>query len=128
MRALFLSLAVGVASIAWMAAPQQVRADSSGGLNPADTQLVQWYYDGPTRRDVRRAERWARPGWWGNSYYYYPGYATNYYPYSNFTYYPGYSSYYYTPGYSSYYYTPSYYWTTPGYITTTPRFGPYFGY
>jgi hypothetical protein len=120
MRTLFLSLAAGLLSLGLTAVtPTQAPAQSDHGLNPADNVQVQWA-PGWERREWRR--EWNRPGWWGNSYYYYPGYATYYYPYSNYTFYPGYSSYYYTPGYSSYYVTPGYnYWATPGYYVPTYR-------
>ena len=105
MRAFLLSAVLGIATVGWMAvAPAQARADSNPGLHQADNVLVQW-----------TGRRWNRPGWWGNTNYYYPGYATYYYPYSNYTYYPGYSSYYYTPATTAYYSGNAYYYpTTPG--------------
>lgn len=125
MRALCLSLVLGLASLGWMTiAPAQARADSDHGLNKADNVQVQWRDRGWRDRgwvDRRYDGGVRRPGWWGNTNYYYPGYASYYYPYSAYTYYPGYSSYYYTPGYS-YYTAPAYYYTTPGYYVSTPWF------
>jgi hypothetical protein len=116
MRALVLSLVLGVATLGFMAlTPSQAPAQEWHGNH--DTYAVRW---GGWRGGwggwrggwggLRGGTYW-RGGWggWGG---YYPSYGYGYYPYYGSYYYPGYSSYYSYPGYSSYYYSPYYY--SPG--------------
>ena len=111
MRATFLAVVLGLASLTWVGiTPSQVQAQPDAGLHRADTTRVAWHRGTHWRGGWYGWHRGSfyRPwvGYWGG--YYTPYYNSFYYPtYSNF-YYPAYSSFYY-PTYRSYYY--------PGYAT-----------
>lgn len=114
MRTIFLSVALGLATLTWSGlTPSAARADDGNQAKAADTVQVAW-----------RGGRWGgwhggwNRGWhgWGwdrpwLSYYYTPYYYGYYSPYATY-YYPWYGDYYY-PGYTSYYYSPlgvGYWW------------------
>ena len=105
MRALFLAVVLGIATLGVMAVNPS-RAQAQGGPGYYSNTYPVRYWRGGSR-------------WRGGSHYYYPryygGYYRGYYPGYYGGYYPGYYRPYYYPGYSNYYSPgyPSYY---PGYM------------
>jgi len=94
MRALFLTIVLGIASLGWIAlTPSHAEARYGRGG---------WYRGYPAYYGGwRGGSHWR--GWYGGSPYYYPAYRYRWYPrYYGYSY-PLYGSYYYSPGFVPYY-------------------------